>query len=299
MTLEPWDVELVRRQGAGSLVRVGQEGRLMLDVDGKPSRVDLSWVDEAALALAQAAVAKRRNLIFVYPAPAGQVAVLMAAQVAINLTQSKHAAPLVGLLTADPAGATRVWQQIRIKTIGDRAPLTDLLPVWRAHPDGQAPMGHRKAQGVLIGKRCQAWPVPVTIVDHLAGPVDGEPCGTCIHIFADPVDPALADIAGGEALVWGWSDSIIALWNEEIETAAPGTVPFSVANERLGAMGEGVTIRTVVTQKQQALAQFRAAPNTDAAHDVMGITPYFYALLPIDRGMEGTFTRPIATAPQC
>jgi hypothetical protein len=93
----------------------------------------------------------------------------------------------------------------------------------------------------------------VTIIDHLAGPVEGQAVGTCIRVFADPVDPVLSEIASRpEALVWGWSDSIISLWHNDIETALPGTIPFSVANDRLAAMGRGVTVRTLVTRHEGA-----------------------------------------------
>lgn len=250
--MEPWDVELLRRQGQGSLVRVAQAGRLVREVDGKPYRVDLTWVDETALALCDAAVRKQVPITFVYPAPAGQIGVLLAAQVAIALLQSGSQNQTVGILTADPGGATRLWRQIRIATRGDRAPIDAVFPVWRAHPNGDPPLGQRRLQGVLIGQRCASWPVDVTVVDHMAGLVEGNPSGTAIRLFADPLDPAIAGIAARRGLIWGWSDSIISLWHKDIETAAPGTVPFSVANDRLAAIGDGVTVRVTVGHNDQA-----------------------------------------------
>ena len=250
--MEPWDVELLRRQGQGSLVRVAQAGRLVHEVDGRPLRVDLTWVDETALALCDAAVRKHIPITFVYPAPAGRIGVLLAAQVAIALLQSGSRNQTVGIVTADPGGATRLWRQIRIATHGDRAPIDEVFPVWRSHPNGDPPLGQRRLQGVLIGPRCAKWPVDVTVVDHMAGPVEGTPCGTAIHLFADPLDPAIADIAAAGGLIWGWSDSIIGLWHRDIETAAPGTVPFSVANDRLAAIGDGVTVRVTVGHNEPA-----------------------------------------------
>jgi len=50
------------------------------------THVDLCWVDEVALALIDLAIAKNRALGLVYPPPAGQVAVLVAAQLSPGTT---------------------------------------------------------------------------------------------------------------------------------------------------------------------------------------------------------------------
>jgi hypothetical protein len=58
----------------------------LLDEGAGATHVDLCWVDEVALALIDLAIAKNRALGLVYPAPAGQVAVLVAAQLSPGTT---------------------------------------------------------------------------------------------------------------------------------------------------------------------------------------------------------------------
>jgi hypothetical protein len=115
-------------------------------------------------------------------------------------------------------------------------------------------MRRRPFTGVLIGRRWSDWPTPITVVDHLSGPVEGNPTGTVIRLFADPLDRELADLAQRDELIWGWSDSIISLWHEDLEVAARGTVPFSVAHGRLTNMAHGVSLNVVVARQDDASA---------------------------------------------
>ena len=249
---EPWDVALLRRGDSARLVQVAREGRLVRRFEGAPLRVDLSWVDEAAVALADAAATRNRNLTLVYPAPAGQLGVLMAAQIALGAVLKRHGHRQIGLLTGDPGGASRLWTELRLASPGQRVPLSESFPLWRAGPTGSAPMGRRPFTGVLIGRRWRDWPTTVTVVDHLSGPIDGTPSGTVLRLFADPLDRELETLASHGELLWGWSDSIISLWHADIETSARGTIPFSVANERLAAMAQGVDLGLEVLEHPPA-----------------------------------------------
>lgn len=42
---------------------------------------------------------------------------------------------------------------------------------------------------MLIGGRCNRWPVDVTVFDHLAGLMKGETEGPLVHISTDLLDP--------------------------------------------------------------------------------------------------------------
>lgn len=51
-----WDVDLIERQGPGTLVRVAKEGRLLRLSAGLSTRLEIHWMDEATLALVDAAI---------------------------------------------------------------------------------------------------------------------------------------------------------------------------------------------------------------------------------------------------
>lgn len=247
-----WDAELIRRQGAGTLVQIGREGRLLRVGLSGPARVGLSWVDEAALALVEATVSAGRNLALVYPAPAGDVAVLLAAQILLHRFLRGADSPAVGVLTADPVQAARTWNQLSIAAPASREALCNVFPCWRAHPDGNSPFGGRRAQGVLIGRTCNRWPVDVTIFDHLAGPIAGWAASPVIHIFADPLDPLLDELASRGDLIWGWSDAALAVSRSALERRTNGTIPFSVGQERIETMAAGVEVAVVACRHEEA-----------------------------------------------
>lgn len=270
----PWDDVLTRRQGASELIRVAREGRLTREVAGAPYKLDLTWVDEAAIALADAAAARDKDLALVYPAPAGQLGLLLAAQVALGCFLKRHEHKQIGLLTGDPAGASRLWSELRLGSVGQRVPLTEVFPLWRATPNGSAPTGGRPFTGLLIGQKAVNWPVSITIVDTLSGPVDGVPSGTVLRLYADPLDAELRRLAAKGHLVWGWSDSLISLWHGELETQARGTIPFSVAHSRLKNMGAGVSVRVVVVGGDDAAAAIeRLRSDIGALAAAAGKTP--------------------------
>ena len=288
---EPWDVALVRRANSGELVRVAREGRLIREIEGVPYRLDLSWVDEAAVALADAAATRNRTLTLVYPAPAGHLGVLMAAQIALGSLLGRHSHRQIGILTGDPAGASRLWAALRLGSPGQRVPLTDSFRAWRADPSGRAPMGRRPFSGVLIGRHCANWPTPITIVDHLSGPVEGTPTGTVVRLFADPLDRELSELAQRDELIWGWSDSIISLWHEELESAARGTVPFSVAHGRLSNMAAGVSLNVVVVQQEEASRAIeRLRDDLRTLSAVAGPTPPYHMELGLRTAWSHAYT---------
>jgi hypothetical protein len=288
---EPWDVALVRRANSGELVRVAREGRLIREVDGRPYRLDLSWVDEAAIALADAAATRNRGLSLVYPAPAGHLGVLLAAQIALGSVLGRHSHRRIGILTGDPAGASRLWADLRLGSPGQRVPLTESFRAWRADPSGRAPMGRRPFSGVLVGRRWGDWPTPITIVDHLSGPVEGTPTGTVLRLFADPLDRELSDLAQRDELIWGWSDSIISLWHDELESAAPGTIPFSVAHGRLANMAAGVSLDVVVVQQDEASRAIeRLRDDLRTLSAVAGPTPPYHMELGLRTAWSHAYT---------
>ena len=127
----PWDAFLVEGQDATSLVGIARQGRLGREERDAPRRVDLSWVDESALALIDRAVGRGRNLHLLYPAPAGQLSVLVAAQLLLHRFQLGQPSPSVGIVTADTTAAARAWEELRILTVGSREPLHEVFPCLR------------------------------------------------------------------------------------------------------------------------------------------------------------------------
>ncbi len=252
--MKPWDAELLTLQDSTSLVAIGRDRRLALD-DGHGAKfVDLCWVDEVALALIDLAVARGQGIDLVYPAPAGQVAVLLAAELLLHQFVRGVDSPSLGLVTGDTTLAARTWDALRIATMGDRAPVADVFPCYRAGPDGESPFGGRQFQGLLIGQRCAGWRVDFLIVDHLAGFVHVETDRPSIEVFADPLDRALERAERDNRLIWGWSDSDLAQFNASLEVRRDHTTSFSVAADRLDAIAHGVDVKVTAVQHPEAEA---------------------------------------------
>lgn len=255
----PWDAVLLEREGRASLVSIARDRRLVLEDARGPHRVDLCWVDEAALALVDLAVRRGRSVDLVYPAPAGNVAVLLAAQLLLRQFLAARRSPggpspTLGLVTADPTMAERTWRQLRIATRGDRVPIEEVLGCFRAGPEGESPVGGRSFTGVIIGQSCAGWPVDYLVVDHLAGLVKATSGQASVEVFADPLDPALGRSEHEGRLIWGWADSDLARWNDDLEVRRDHTVPFSVATERLSAIARGVDVTVSVARHPDAEA---------------------------------------------
>jgi len=261
----PWDSLLLDRQDRTSLVSIARQRRLVLDDGHGPRWVDLCWVDEVALALIDLAMRRRQGLDLVYPAPAGEVAVLLAAQLLLRQFQlaqvaRTRAAPLsLGLVTADPTMAERIWKQLRIATSGDRVPIDEVFGCYRAGPDGESPLGGRRFTGIIIGQACARWPVDYLVVDHLAGLVRVAEHQTSVEVFADPLDRALARADERGRLIWGWCDADLMRWNDDLEIRREHTVPFSVAEDRLGTVARGVDVSVTVARHPEAEAAVRHA----------------------------------------
>jgi hypothetical protein len=250
--VKTWDEALLEGESA-SLVRIGRERRLVVDDARGPRRVDLCWVDEVVLALIELAQERRQNLTIVYPAPAGEVAVLLAAQLLLHdLVRGKRGSS-VGIVTADTTMAVRTWNALRITSMGARQPIAEVYPAYRAGPEGESPVGARRLQGVIVGQRCTGWTVDHLVVDHLAGLVRVETGQPSIEVFADPMDPGLRRAEEAGRLIWGWSDAGLATASH-LEIRAENTVPFSVASDRLETIADGVDICIRVARHPDAEA---------------------------------------------
>jgi hypothetical protein len=250
----PWDAVLLDEQDPTSLVAIARDRRLVLEDRRGPEWVDLCWVDEVALALIDLAVARHEGICLVYPAPAGQLGVLLAAQLLLQRFVRGRRPAALGLVTADTTRATRTWEALRIATTGSREPLTNVFPCLRAGPEGEAPVLGRTFEGLIVGQRCVDWPVDHLVVDHLAGPVTVHGDARTIEVFADPLDPALRRAEADGRSIWGWSEPDLARWNRELEVRRPHTVPFSVASDRLEAIEHGVDVRITVVHHPDAEA---------------------------------------------
>ena len=184
-----YDAALIAGHAPTSLVGIGRERRPVFNDGHGPQRVDLCWVDEVALALIEMSQSRRESLTIVYPAPAGQVGVLLAAQLLLHQFVHGYRESSAGLVTADTTMATRTWNALQIATTGAHVTIADVFPAYRAGPDGESPGGGRRLQGVIIGQRCKGWPVDHLVVDHLAGLVRIDTAQPSIEVFADPIDP--------------------------------------------------------------------------------------------------------------
>jgi len=229
--MSTWEETLLEHaecSDAASLVRIGRERRLVLDDGRGAQRVDLCWVDEVVLALIAMAQSRGKSVTVVYPAPAGQVAVLLGAQLLLHQFIRGNRESSVGIVTADTTLASRTWNALRIATIGTREPIAEVFPCYRAGPEGESPSGGRRLQGVIIGQQCQGWPVDHFVVDHLSGFVRVDTSQPTIEVFADPIDPDLRRAEDAGRLIWGWSEAGLASAHQ-LEVRADHTVPFSVA----------------------------------------------------------------------
>ena len=134
------------RPGPASFVRIARERRLVLEDGHGPQWVDLCWVDEVALALIDLAREHVQSLDLVYPAPAGQVAVLLAAELLLHQFVHGNRESSLGIVTADTTMAARTWNALRIATTGAREPIAEVFPCFR--PDRRV-----RARSVGVGSR--------------------------------------------------------------------------------------------------------------------------------------------------
>ena len=238
---------LIERQKSGTLVNIAREMRLALD----KQRVHLNWIDEASIALVEAAISRGRNLTLVYPAPAGQVAVLLAGQILIHRFISGNPSTAVGIVTGDPAGAERTWKDLNIISKGSRSYLNENFPCWRAKPDGQSPFDRQDFQGILIGRKCRNWHVDVIIIEQLVDEVQVEAEGPNIRVVADPLNPILENIVNTGDLIWGWCREQLKQLPVSRGDDSFG-VPFSVAEERLVTIVDGGAITVGVCGHPEA-----------------------------------------------
>jgi hypothetical protein len=237
---------------------IAREGRLTRSGAERSSRVYLSPLDESVLSLVDRAIKAGKDLTLVYPAPAGDVCVLLAAQILLLAFLNGQQLPAVGVLTGDPAGSTRTWNELRIAAPGSRTPLSEVFPCWRCAPDGTPQLGRKRARGVVVGNRFRDWAVDEVVVDHLAGQVEDEIPLTAIHVFADPLDPAISQLASRGSLVWGWSPGELSAWlaGAPLSGGNRGSV-FSIGEQRLRTLAAGVDVTIGVAHDQEAEQSIR------------------------------------------
>lgn len=250
--MSSWDAALLELDHT-ALVNIARDRRLVFDDGHGPQRVELCWVDEVALALIDLAASRRKDLTIVYPAPAGEVAVLLGAQLLLRQLVEGNPDSSVGIVTADTTMAARTWNALRIATTGDRPRIADVFPCYRASPDGYSPGGGRRLQGIVVGQACNGWNVDHLIIDRLAGPVRLRTTQASIEIVADPIDPSLRLAEANGRAVWGWSEESLAS-GQELETRLGHTVPFSVASDRLVTLAGGIDVRLNIARHPQAEA---------------------------------------------
>ncbi|MFD1935140.1 hypothetical protein ACFSKW_27070 [Nonomuraea mangrovi] len=256
--MDTWDGALIRSQVPTSLVGIARQGRLARDYGNGPKAVGLSEVDETALALIDLAAERRKNLALVYPAPAGEVSVLLAAQLLLQRFQRHEPLPAIGIVTADTTRAAHTWERLSITTHGEHVKLSEVFACFRAGPNGEAPHGGRRVRGLIVGERSVGWDVDGLIEDHLAGAVQGGLKVPSVELYADPLDPRLESAATRGVLVWGWPES-------ELTHGQPRTpifedqTPFSVAHERLRTLAEGVSVAVEISRHDDAEAAIRRA----------------------------------------
>lgn len=221
-------------------MRVAREGRLSRYVDGGYVSVGLHLVDESVLALVDLALSRRSNVTFVYPSPAGEVSVLLAAQILITHLLAGHVSPSVGIVTADTTSAARTWNRLIFGESGGRVGISEVFPCVRTGPEGEIESRHQTLKGLIVGRIFDDWPVDVVIRDHLAGPTLGYPDVPTINVYADPLDRSLEDAQSRGEPVWGWgSGDISVLCALQVESVH-GSSPFSVATDRLSTIASGI-----------------------------------------------------------
>src|SRR2546422_5543135 len=80
-----WDDALLNQVADPSgLVSLARARRLLLEGPHGPHRIELCRIDEITLALIELAQRRNKGITIAYPAPAGQVAVLVAAQLLLR-----------------------------------------------------------------------------------------------------------------------------------------------------------------------------------------------------------------------
>lgn len=243
--LPMWDLELIRHEAEtpGTAVFVSRRG-LLLQRQGDGYRpVELTWVDEAALSLAAQALRTHTSIGLLYPAPAGELAALVAAQALVHLFLSGHHDARVGIVTANPRRIHRLWTRLAVVELGQVTPLEQWFRCLRAGADGTLPPIERVHRGLVVGTRRRSWPVHVTVFDHLNGAVeaDGEP-DLQIHLFADPLAQVVHEWVSSGRPLWGWSHGLLRSYGPPAPPRADH-VPFSVANGRIRALESGCRVR--------------------------------------------------------
>ena len=248
----PWEAYLVARQERGSLIRVAREGRLLRHNEGSYVRVGLHLVDESVLALVDLALARRSNLTLVYPSPAGEVSVLLAAQILVSRFVENSASQSVGIVTADGTTVARTWNRLMFSGSGGRVGISEVFPCVRTGPNGEFPRTRKSFKGLLVGRRFADWPVDVVIVDHLAGPVQGSPNVPTINVLADPLDRTLPEICGRGEPIWGWGAYDIWMLCRFQSQSDGQYSPFSVATARLSTIASGIRPTIHVAHNEEA-----------------------------------------------
>jgi hypothetical protein len=214
------------------------------------SRVCTTWVDECALSIVEAAVTRNRGVTLLYPAAAGQISTLLAAQVLIHRFLNQEQTQSVGLVTATPGEAVELWNDLAVIAPGNRALVAAVFPAWRAEPDGASPFGRNHFRGLMVGRRCSRWHADLTIVDNLAGPVSADTWGPTIRVTADPLEQGI-DSNGQDNLVWGWSEALLKVGNATAPGHCTGT-PFSVGPDRLEVLAAARDVAAVACEHPNA-----------------------------------------------
>ena len=253
---QPWEMVVVSSKERGSIVQVAREGRLSRYVKGTYVGVGLNLIDEAVLALVGRALARRSNVTFVYPSPAGEVSVLLAAQILIAQLLTGRISPSVGLVTSDTTTAARTWNQLSLGRAGERVALSEVFPCIRAGPNGEYPLRRRQFKGLLVGRQFVGWPCDTVIRDHIAGLAPGEPHVPTISVYGNPLDESLNDISKRGEPIWGWNASDVTALNSTQFRRDEHFSPFSVAADRFATIASGLrtTIRISRNEKAESCA---------------------------------------------
>lgn len=219
------------------LISIAREGRLLRSGTSGSFRIELSAIDETLLFLVEKTLEVGRSISFAYPVPVADVGVFLAAELLIDRFVTGHKSYAVGLLTGDPVGANRCWNELRISAPTVRASIAEAIPAIRALPDGGCPVRRLSVPFLLIGQVAVEWPVDLLVVTHMAGYVRTDDTVPMIHIFGDPIDPELGAMDERDELIWGWSEHEVAEICSEMDNGpAKLPEPFSVSRERLAAL---------------------------------------------------------------